>query len=134
MSRTGSLTVAVVGCGQIADAHLNAIRSAPGARTIAVCDRYPDLARQAAERFDVPATFADFDRLLAEARPDVVHITTPPQTHAVLACQAIAAGAHVYVEKPFAVDEAEAERVFRAARAAGRLVCAGHDQLFAPCW
>jgi len=134
MSRPGTLAVAVVGCGQIADAHLNAIRSAPGARTVAVCDQYSDLARQAAERFGVPATFTDFDRLLAHVRPDVVHITTPPQTHAALACQALAAGAHVYVEKPFTVDEVEAERVCRTARAAARLVCAGHDHLFDPCW
>jgi predicted dehydrogenase len=134
MNESGKLSVAVVGCGQIADAHLQAIGKAPGACIVAVCDQFPDLARQAASRFRVPGVYCDFGRMLAETRPDVVHITTPPHTHALLACQALAAGAHVYVEKPFSVNAEEADRVFRAARIADRLVCAGHDQLFDPCW
>jgi predicted dehydrogenase len=134
MSPPEVLRVAVVGCGQIADAHLSAVRTVAGARTVAVCDQHPDLARQAAERFGIPGVFSDFDQMLTDARPDVVHITTPPHTHAALACQALAAGAHVYVEKPFALDASEADRVFRAAKVARRLVCAGHDQLFDPCW
>src|SRR5207249_11756320 len=134
MNESRKLLVAVVGCGQIADAHLQEIRKIPSARVVAVCDRYPDLARQAAERFGVPGIYSDVARMLAESKPDVVHITTPPQSHAALACQALAAGAHVYVEKPFTVDAAEAAGVFKAARANGRLVCVGHDHLFDPCW
>jgi predicted dehydrogenase len=72
--------------------------------------------------------------MLDEVRPDVLHVTTPPQTHAAVARQALAAGAHVYVEKPFTLDAAEAEEVLAAAEAAGRLVCLGHDQLFDPVW
>ena len=114
MSPPPTLAVAVVGCGQIADAHLSTIRNIPGTRVVAVCDHYPDLARQAAERFRVPGVYSDFERMLERARPDVVHITTPPHTHAFLTCQALAVGAHVYVEKPFTIDAAEADRVFRA--------------------
>lgn len=128
------LTMALVGCGQIADAHLQEIRKVPGVEPVAVCDRHLDLARQAADRFGVPGVYADLARLLDEARPDVVHIATPPHTHYALARQALAAGAHVYVEKPFTVDAAEAEEVIKAGEAAGRLVCAGHDHLFDPAW
>ena len=46
----------------------------------------------------------------------------------------LSAGGHVYVEKPFSVDLAEADEVLAAAAAANRLVCVGHDQLFDPCW
>ena len=128
------LRVALVGCGQIADAHLQEIRKVDGAEVVAVCDRYADLAEQAAARFEVPGVFDDLGRLLAEARPDVLHITTPPQTHRPIALQALAAGVHVYVEKPFAPDAAEAAEILDAARGAGRLVCVGHDQLWDPCW
>jgi predicted dehydrogenase len=124
----------LVGCGQIADAHLQEIGKIPCADLVAVCDAYADLARQAAARFDVPATFDNLDRMLETARPDVLHITTPPHTHAAIALRALAAGVHVYLEKPFAVDAAEAEEVLSAAHAAGRLVCVGHDQLFDPVW
>lgn len=126
--------VALVGCGQIADAHLQEARKIPGATLVAVCDRLPDLARQAAARFGVPGVYTDLARMLAEARPDVLHVTTPPHTHAAVAMQALAAGVHVYVEKPFTLDAREADDVFAAAEANDRLVCVGHDQLFDPAW
>lgn len=131
---SGKLRVAVVGCGQIADAHLGEVRKIRTAEVVAVCDSYPELARQAAERFGVPRTDTDVARMLAEVRPDVVHVTTPPHSHAPLALQALAAGAHVYVEKPFTVTVAEADEVLAAAARHGRLVCVGHDHLFDPCW
>src|SRR5436190_16682550 len=129
-----NLKIALIGCGQIADAHLQEIRKISGAEAVAVCDRYADLARQAAARFDVPQSFDDADRMLAEVRPDVVHVTTPPQTHAALGLKVLAAGSHLYMEKPFALDAAEADVVLEAATAAGRLVCVGHDNLYDPVW
>src|SRR4051794_27140229 len=117
------LKVALVGCGQIADAHLQEIRKTGVADAVAVCDRHIDLARQAAARYGVTGVFDDLDRMLEVTRPDVLHITTPPQTHCPLATRAMAAGAHVYVEKPFTLDAAEADRVLDAARAHRRLVC-----------
>jgi predicted dehydrogenase len=128
------LRVALIGCGQIADAHLGEIRKLPHAEPVAVCDRERDLAVQAAARFEVPQIFDDVDQMLSTARPDVVHITTPPHTHKTLAVAALRAGAHVYVEKPFTVDVAEADEVIDTAEAAGRFVCVGHDQLFDPAW
>jgi predicted dehydrogenase len=128
------LKVALIGCGQIADAHLQELRRTPGASVVAVCDRHPELARQAAARFGVARTFDSAARMLEASRPDVVHITTPPHTHRSLVLQCLAAGSHVYVEKPFTVDAAEAEEVVAAADACERLVCVGHDQLFDPAW
>jgi predicted dehydrogenase len=129
-----ALRIALVGCGQIADAHLHEIRKIHGAQLVAVCDRLPDLAEQAALRFDVPHRFDELGRMLADAHPHVLHVTTPPAAHGPIALQALAAGIHVYLEKPFALDVAEADEVIEAARSAGRLVCVGHDQLFDPVW
>jgi predicted dehydrogenase len=128
------LRVALVGCGQIADAHLQEIRKIQLAELVAVCDRECDLAEQAAARFQVRRVFDDLGAMLTHVRPDVLHITTPPHTHRRLALQALATGAHVYVEKPFTLDVAEADEVLKAARAHGRSVCVGHDQLFDPVW
>jgi predicted dehydrogenase len=128
------LKVALVGCGQIADAHLQEARKIPGVEVVGVCDRHLDLARQAAARFGVSRVFTDLDLMLEQLRPDVVHVTTPPHSHHLIARRALASGAHIYLEKPFTVDVAEADDVLDAARAAGRLVCVGHDQLFDPAW
>ncbi len=129
-----TLKVAIVGCGQIADAHLQAARRSGLARVVAVCDKSPDLARQAAVRFAVPQWDSDFARMLDRTQPDVVHITTPPAAHYRLFHMAIDAGSHVYVEKPFSLNGAEACEMLASAAARGRLVCTGHDRLFDPSW
>jgi len=128
------LRVALVGCGQIADAHLQEIRKIRTAQPVAVCDQRLDLARQAAARFAVPGVFDDLERMLDTVRPDVLHVTTPPLAHARIACRALERGLHVYVEKPFTVNVAEADEVLQTAQRTGRLVCVGHDQLFDPLW
>lgn len=128
------MNIALIGCGQIADAHLQEIRRIPTARVVAVCDQHLDLARQAAMRFGVERMFDSSARMLAETRPHVVHVTTPPHTHRALVLQCLAAGAHVYVEKPFTVDADEAMDIIAAAEARRLRVCLGHDQLFDPIW
>ncbi len=128
------VTVALIGCGQIADAHLQELRRIRTASVAAVCDVHLDVARQAAMRFAVPRATDDVQRMLDEVRPDVVHITTPPHTHHALALQCLAAGTHVYVEKPFTVDSGEAEEIIATADKRGLRVCLGHDQLFDPAW
>src|SRR5262249_2089028 len=128
------LRTALVGCGQIADAHLQELRRVPTASVVAVCDLQIDLARQAAARFGVPLIFDAVASMLEETPPGVVHLTTPPHPHRALALQCLAARAHVYVEKPFTVDAREAAEVIAAAESRRLCVCLGHDQLFDPAW
>ena len=128
------LRMALIGCGQIADAHLQEAAKVDSVEVVAVCDMHMDLAKQAAARFRVPGVYDNLDRMLAEVKPDVVHITTPAHTHGPLTVKALAAGCHVYVEKPFTLDALEAEAVITAAESAGKKLCIGHDQLFDPTW
>lgn len=124
------LNTAIVGCGQIADAHLQEVARLPGVHVVAVCDLNPHMAEQAATRFGVPRAYTDLDAMLGEMRPDVVHITTPPASHAPIARTAIVRGAHLYIEKPFTVTREEAEDLVGAAERLDRLVCIGHSYLF----
>ena len=126
--------VAVIGCGQIADAHLQEIATISNARVVAVCDREPDLTYQAAARFDIDKQYSDVDRMLSEIRPDVVHLTTPPHTHFALASKCLEFGAHVYVEKPFALDGRQTRGLLELANTRGLIACVGHDHLFDPVW
>ena len=72
------------------------------------------MARQLAERFKIPGVFSDSQEMLKTVSPDVVHITTPPQSHFPLAKQCLESGSHVYLEKPFTITAEEAESLIRA--------------------
>jgi len=126
------LRVAIVGCGKIADAHAEQIRRIKGCDIVAVCDREALMARQLAERFKVERSFDNLGRLLEESKPDVVHITTPPQSHFEIARQCLEGGCHVYVEKPFTLDAREAEELVRLAERRGLRLTVGHDAQFSP--
>ena len=128
------LRISLIGCGQIADAHLQEIRKIQSAQLLVVCDHHRPLAEQAAARFSAPNVCMELSELLEQHRPDVLHITTPPQTHRSIALAAIQHGVHVYIEKPFSLDAAEAREIVAAGKAAGVQVCVGHDQIFDPIW
>jgi predicted dehydrogenase len=124
------LKVAIIGCGKIADSHASQIQRIQDCEIVGVCDREPLMARQLFERFPVRAHFRDVTELLSESRPDVVHITTPPASHFDLATTCLQAGCHVYVEKPFTLDEDEARALLALARDRGLKMTAGHDDQF----
>jgi predicted dehydrogenase len=125
------MKIGVVGCGTISRHHLAAAARYPGATVVGVADLDLALARAQAARFGVAHAFANLTDLLNLA-PDVVHVLTPPDTHARLTCEALAAGAHVYVEKPMAVTEADCLAMEAAARRADRELCVGHSMLYMP--
>src|SRR5262249_8795263 len=83
------LKVAIVGCGKIADSHASQIQRVKGCEIVAACDREPLMAKQLFERFPIKRWYEDLGRLLDEAKPDVVHITTPPQGHYAIARQCL---------------------------------------------
>lgn len=124
------LKVAIVGCGKIADSHASQIQRIRDCEIVAVCDREPLMAQQLFKRFPIKQHFSDLTTLLSETRPDVVHITTPPQTHFAIAKSCLEWGCHVYVEKPFTVWGREAEQLIGLATEKGLKVTAGHDDQF----
>src|SRR3546814_5517243 len=90
----------------------------------AVGDGHPPTAEAMAVQYRVPAT--TFDSVLVDASIDGVSLATPAESHARLAERAIAAGKHVYVEKPLALDPEDARRVIAAAENAGDRLMVGH--------
>lgn len=124
------LKVAIVGCGKIADAHASQIVRIRGCEIVAVCDREPLMARQLYERFPVKQHFDDLTGLLRTAKPDVVHITTPAETHYDIARLCLQHGSHVYVEKPVTLDAAELEALIALAEQRQLKITAGHDDQF----
>lgn len=124
------LKVAIVGCGKIADSHVSQILRIGDCEIVAACDREPLMAEQLCARFPIKRRFGDLAELLEDARPDVVHITTSPETHYALSRLCLEHGCHVYVEKPFTLHADETEALIREAEARGLKLTAGHDDQF----
>jgi predicted dehydrogenase len=116
------LRVGIVGCGKIADGHVEQVRASGRAEVVAVCDREPLMAEQLAVRLSVPGRYSDVAEMLKAERLDVVHIATPPDSHVVLARMALDAGCHVFVEKPFAPTAQAAQQIIDHARLCNRRV------------
>ncbi len=126
------MKIALAGCGKIADAHVEEIRKQPSAVLAAVCDLEKLMAEQLAVRYAIPAHYDDLDAMLDAEKPDVLHITTPPQSHLSIATRAAARGCHVFVEKPLAMSLAETRQLIGAVEGAGRKLTAGYRLLFDP--
>ena len=114
------LNVGIVGCGKIADGHIEEIQKLGCARVLAVCDLEPILAEQLALRYSVPHWYTDFDRMLSEHRLDVIHIATPPHSHLALAQKSAELGCHVFLEKPLALNATDGRRLIECLRQTGR--------------
>jgi predicted dehydrogenase len=124
------LRVAIIGCGKIADSHASQIGRIKGCEIVGVYDREPLMAQQLAKRFPIKKAFSSLTQLLDEARPDVVHITTPPQGHFDLAKTCLEYRCHIYVEKPFTVWADEAEKLIAIANERQLKLTVGHDDQF----
>jgi len=124
------LKVGIIGCGKIADSHASQIQRIAGCEIVGVCDREELMAKQLFERFKIGNYYHDLDDFFEKARPDVVHITTPPQSHFDLARRVLERGAHAYVEKPFTLNTREAEGLISLAQEKRLKITAGHDDQF----
>lgn len=124
------LRAAVIGCGAIAHEHLGYLASSPKVELAAVCDASKVTASFMRKRFRARAWFTDAAAMLQEVRPDVVHVLTPPQTHASLVRMCLEAGAHVICEKPMTGTAAETETLLSYARQHGKVLVESRNLLF----
>jgi len=132
-SASGALRIGVVGAGRMAVNHIRAIARTEGrADVVGVADPSPAAREALGGEFPSLKAYSSLGELLAAERPDVVHIVTPPATHMTLAREALAAGVHVYLEKPFTETHGEARELLALAAERGLQVCSGHQLLFEP--
>ena len=120
-----------MGCGRIAQTHAGYLRQTPHAELVGACDVNPAGRDAFTNRWQIP-TFADIDEMIDAARPQAVHIVTPPSTHAALADQLLNAGLHVLIEKPMAFTVDEVDAMLATAKRNQRYVTANHNRWFDP--
>jgi len=124
--------VSIIGCGKISDQHADQIQRIPGCEIVSVCDREELLAKQMQDRYKIKDYYCDVRELMEKSRPDIVHITTPPQSHFDLGRFFLESGCHVYMEKPFTVNTKQAEELISIAEKNGLKITVGHNAQFTP--
>ena len=123
--------VAVAGLGFGEKVHLPALRDCPLTEPVALWHPRQERLEQASTASGLPG-FTDFEALLADPRVDALVIATPPEPRFVLAQAAIAAGKHLLLEKPVALDTAQIETLQRQAIAAGVAVAVDFEYRAVP--
>lgn len=122
------LRLGVIGLGAIAQLrHLPALARHPRWRIVAAADLDPHTAALAASAFALPTPASDPRVVIENPEVDAVAVLTPPATHVPLARAALAAGKHVFVEKPLALDLDEARELAACAEHADARVLVGFN-------
>ncbi len=112
---SGPLRIGVVGCGAISGAYFSPTRRFPGIQIVAAADLNPAAAQAKANEFSVPRVLT-VDALLHDHDIQLVLNLTVPAAHASVSLAAIAAGKHVYSEKPLGITREEGARILHAAQ------------------
>ncbi|HXV13475.1 MAG TPA: NAD-dependent epimerase/dehydratase family protein [Candidatus Krumholzibacteria bacterium] len=123
--------VGLVGAGYVATHHLRALNALPFVEVVGICDRDRTRAEALAKKFRVRAVYTDLSSMTS-AKPDVIHILTPPESHCSLSLAAMDMGCHVFVEKPMAESVEECDRMIAHAREKGVVLSINHSDRFDP--
>lgn len=105
------LKTGILGMGYIGGSHIDAVRRIPECELWAVADANYNVAKDKAERYQIPKCYASIDELLADPEIEVIHNCTPNNLHTEINKKIIAAGKHLLSEKPLALNSQEAEEL-----------------------
>lgn len=123
------VTVGLVGCGVISEAHLNAWAKTAGFTVRGVLDTNREQAESRAKQFGVSRVYDRLDDLIAEC--DVVDVCTPPSSHARIAEQALGHQRHLVMEKPMVTDVADWQRMAKLVDGSSTKIAVIHNLKFA---
>ncbi|MBN1561688.1 Gfo/Idh/MocA family oxidoreductase [candidate division KSB1 bacterium] len=110
------IRVGVIGCGSVSHSYLPHLSQCPYVELISACDIIPERAKAQAERFNIPNHYPHIDQMLAGAEFDLLVNLTDMQEHEHLNRQALAAGKHVWSEKPLANSLKEGQKLLELAK------------------
>lgn len=124
-------TIGIVGCGKIALAHAATIAKRSD-HVLACCDRNVEKAQKLAAKYGSTKVFTDVNDMFAMEKLSALHILTRVDSHVEIAHNALAHGAHIYVEKPVVETRAEFESLRSAAHESGLVFYPGYSALGSP--
>jgi predicted dehydrogenase len=137
LARDKKYRVALIGSGWWGMNILNTAIEAGNSKVVALCDVDANQLEPALKSIekttgDSPKRYEDYRELLAKEKPEIVIVATPDHWHPLITIAAVAAGAHVYVEKPISHTILEGRAMVNAARAANRVVQVGTHRRVSP--
>jgi predicted dehydrogenase len=124
--------IAVVGLGYWGPNLVRNLQECPQAEVVSVCDKREDALARIALRYPAVEAVTDVETVLRDERIEAVAIATPVSSHFPIARAALAAGKHVFVEKPLAASGAEAAALAALADERGLVLMPGHTFLYSP--
>ncbi len=122
----------VIGLGWFGEKHCEALAAIAGVQLHSLCTRTPARLAEVASRFEVPRTFTDYHEMLADPELQAVSVVTMWDQHTEPTLAALAAGKHVFLEKPMASTVEDCERIVAAADKAEGYLMVGHICRFNP--
>jgi predicted dehydrogenase len=128
---SAAVGVGIIGAGNISDQYLTHLSSFPDVRVIAIGDLIEDRAKAQASTYGVPHA-GGVDVVLNDPDIDIVVNLTVPAVHVEVSEAIIAAGKHVWTEKPIGIDREESQRLLKTADAAGLRVGVAPDTVLGP--
>ncbi len=118
--------IAIQGSGIIARYHARACKAIPDVELVAAANWRPESLARFAKEWEIPRTTTSFAELAADREIDAVIVGVPNYLHKDETIRMLRAGKHVLIEKPMAMNAAEAEEIVDVARTTGRLLMVGH--------
>ncbi|HZI10823.1 MAG TPA: Gfo/Idh/MocA family oxidoreductase [Myxococcus sp.] len=132
MTAAQPVRIGVIGAGFARTTQVPVFRACPGVEVVCMASARRERAEEAARQLGVPYVAADWREVVSRPEVDLVCIATPPALHRDMTLAALAAGKAVLCEKPTALDAAEAEAMWRAARQRRVLALLDHELRFLP--
>ncbi|HKS35677.1 MAG TPA: Gfo/Idh/MocA family oxidoreductase [Verrucomicrobiae bacterium] len=124
------LRCAVIGTGGFGLDHLNSLLHCPRAAAVALAEINPDRLKEAADRYKIARSYADYHDLLDQPDIDAVTVAVPNHLHARVAIDALQARKHVLLEKPMAMNAKEAVKIIETAKKMKRTVMVAQNLRF----
>jgi UDP-N-acetylglucosamine 3-dehydrogenase len=126
------LRIGVIGLGWFGEIHCETIAGIPNLELAALCTRRPERLAEQAKKFGVKKTYTDYRDMLADKDIDAVSIVTMWDQHTDPTTDALAAGKHVFLEKPMASTVADCKKIIAASKKAKGILQIGHICRFNP--
>jgi len=120
----------IVGAGAISHSGAKAAQKNENVTVVAGCDPNEARLKSFCETYEIANGYATAEELFADPNVDAVYVAVPNSLHAPLAIKALEAGKHVILDKPFAMNLAEAEEVVATAEKMGKVFTVGMNQRF----
>jgi predicted dehydrogenase len=120
----------IVGAGSIAVPNIEGLLKHPSAKIVAICATSPKRADPLAERFQIPKRYYLVEQIIEDKDIDAVIISVPNYLHESIAISALEHDKHVLVDKPFAMNYSQAQRIAQAAKKHKKILMVGMNQRF----